>query len=146
MRRLSNGPAHAPSSTAPPHGAQEEPAMKQRGLFPAAQAPALPWVSAPVRIGNHDWRLKRIETLNMLATRTERYLNYEWSPAGQDDWRPQHEWPALWHPTCRLYRRGRPRSPGAHPQPPRMTAPGRPGRKIPGNDARAACPRGPPVA
>ena len=67
--------------------------MKQRSLFPASQAPALPWYSAPVRIGNHDWRLKRIETLTMLATRTERYLDYEWSPAGQDDWRPHHEWP-----------------------------------------------------
>ncbi len=67
--------------------------MKQMGLFPTARLPGLPWYSAPVRIGNYDWRLKRVETLTMLATRTERYLNYEWSPAGHDDWRPPHEWP-----------------------------------------------------
>lgn len=67
--------------------------MKQMGLFPAASLPGRAWYSAPIRIGNHDWRLKRVETLNMLATRTERYLDYEWSPAGEDDWRPRHERP-----------------------------------------------------
>ena len=67
--------------------------MKQVGLFPAERSPALPWYSAPVRIGNHDWRLKRIETLDMLSSRTERALDYEWSPAGQDAWRPHREWP-----------------------------------------------------
>ena len=67
--------------------------MKQAGLFPPVQSPPLPWVSAPVRIGNHDWRLKRVETLTMLARRSERYLDYEWSPAGHDAWRPHRDWP-----------------------------------------------------
>ena len=67
--------------------------MNQMALFPASPSPALPWYSAPVRIGNHDWRLKRIETLTMLATRPERSLDYEWRPAGEAAWRPHREWP-----------------------------------------------------
>ena len=67
--------------------------MEQIAMFAPQQSPALPWVSAPVRIGKHDWRLVRVETIDMISSRTERYLNYQWSPAGQDDWRPSPEWP-----------------------------------------------------
>ena len=71
--------------------------MKQMAMFAPQQSPVLPWVSAPVRIGKHDWWLVRVETIDMISSRTERYLNYQWSPAGQDDWRPSREWPRLRH-------------------------------------------------